>query len=317
MEQFLDFEGAILDVTTRVADLRREVADGKRPAADLAAEITRLEIKEKRVTRLLYRNLDPWQKTQVCRHAARPHARHYAHGLLTDFTPLAGDRLFAEDKAMLSGVGRFRGQPVVVLGTEKGATTKERMEHNFGMPKPEGYRKARRLMEFADTFNLPLLTFVDTPGAFPGIDAEARGQAEAIASCIETLLRINVPVISVVTGEGGSGGALAIAVADRVLMLEHSIYSVISPEGCASILWRDKAAAPQAATALKLTAQDLLGLKVIDGIVREPVGGAHRDPALAVRRVGDALAAALADVQAQKSPLASLRRERFLRLGLE
>jgi acetyl-CoA carboxylase carboxyl transferase subunit alpha len=315
MTHFLDFESSIMEVHARIEQLRREQVENKRSESDFAAEIDRLEIKEKRVTRLLYRNLDAWQKTQVARHPDRPHASQYVHALVTDFTPLAGDRSFAEDKAMLAGIGRFNGQPVCVLGTEKGATTQTRVAHNFGMPRPEGYRKAKRIMELADKFGLPLLTFVDTPGAFPGVDAEARGQAEAIAACIAAAMRVNVPVVSTVIGEGGSGGALAIAVADRVLMLEHSIYSVISPEGCASILWRDKASARDAAKALRLTAQDLHTLKVIDEIIREPVGGAHRDPTLAIARVGKAVAAQLADLTSAKGGLAKSRRNRFLALG--
>ncbi|MBI1362931.1 MAG: acetyl-CoA carboxylase carboxyltransferase subunit alpha [Proteobacteria bacterium] len=315
MAHFLDFESSILEVHARIEQLRREQLDNARSESDFAAEIDRLEIKEKRVTRLLYRNLDAWQKTQVARHPDRPHARHYIQSLIDDFTPLAGDRSFGEDKAMLAGVGTFNGQSVCVLGTEKGANTQERVAHNFGMPRPEGYRKAKRIMEMAHKFGLPLLTFVDTPGAFPGVDAEARGQAEAIAACIEVGMRMNVPVVTTVIGEGGSGGALAIAVADRVLMLEHSIYSVISPEGCASILWRDRAAAKDAANALRLTAQDLEELKVIDDVIKEPVGGAHRDPDLVMSRVGKAIQTHLNALQAQKGPYHHSRRDRFLAIG--
>ena len=287
---FLEFEQPVAEVAGRIADLRAaqntDDADTL-PEKNVAAEIKRLEIEEKRLTRILYRELSAYQKVQIARHPQRPHAGFYVNGLLKEIQPLAGDRAFADDAAMLAGLGRFNGKPVAYLGTEKGATTQERMKYSFGMPRPEGYRKARRIMELANRFNLPLLTFVDTPGAFPGVDAEARGQGEAIAACIETSLRLNVPIISTIIGEGGSGGALALATADKVLMLEHSIYSVISPEGCASILWKQasKETIPLAAEALKLTAQDLLKLGVVDEVIKEPVGAAHANPTLMLERV--------------------------------
>ena len=263
--------------------------------------------------RRLYRNLTPWQKVQVSRHPNRPHAKDYIHHLITDFVPLAGDRLYAEDEAMQSGIGKFLGKSVVVLGIEKGKNTADRVKHNFGMPKPEGYRKAQRLMDMAEKFGLPVVTFVDTPGAFPGVEAEERGQSEAIASCIEKLLTLNVPVVSVVTGEGGSGGALAVAVADKVLMLEHSIYSVISPEGCASILWRDARSASTAAQALKLTSTDLKKLGIIDGIIKEPVGGAQRDYTLTMKRVSAEIAKCLNEIEKAGASKQS-RRAKFIAL---
>jgi acetyl-CoA carboxylase carboxyl transferase subunit alpha len=260
--------------------------------------------------------LTPWQKVQVARHPERPHAIDYVAGLIEEFTPLAGDRAFAEDLAIMSGIGRFHGRSVMVLGHEKGATTEERVKRNFGMARPEGYRKARRLMQLAERFKLPILTLVDTPGAYPGVEAEARGQAEAIARSIEACLDARVPVVSVVIGEGGSGGAIALAAGDRVLMLEHSIYSVISPEGCASILWRSADKAKEAAEALKLTAQDLLRLGVIDAIVEEPLGGAHRDKPAMVEAVGAAVDRALHDlVGVEGGMLRQRRRERFLAMG--
>lgn len=316
--QFLDFEKPILDLQTRIEELRA-AADNKEDIAEknIGAEIERLEIRAARVARLLYRDLSPLQKVQVARHPERPQGVDYVKGLITDFTPLAGDRRFGDDPALVGGLGKFNGQGVVVLAIDKGKTTAERLARNFGMPKPEGYRKAQRLMEMADKFGLPLITFVDTPGAYPGVDAEERGQAEAIAVCIEKLLGLRVPVISVITGEGGSGGALALAVADRVLMLEHSIYSVISPEGCAAILWKEatKDTIPQAADALKLTAQDLLKMKVVEYVIKEPVGGAQRDGALAIRRAGAAIASHLAELAKVKKPLREARRERFLKIG--
>lgn len=311
MEHYLDFEKPVMEVAARIRELRETLAKGG-IGGDNSKELDRLHMKEKRALRQLYRNLTPWQRTQVARHPDRPHAIDYIENLITDFQPLAGDRAFADDKTMLAGIGTFAGQSVVVLGTEKGRKTAERVKYNFGMPKPEGYRKARRIMQMADRFKLPLITFVDTPGAFPGIDAEARGQAEAIAACIQTLLEVEVPVISVITGEGGSGGALAIAVADRVIMLENSIYSVISPEGCASILWRDRTAAEKAADALNLTAKRLVELGVADEMLREPVGGAHRDKALTFKRVEEAVTAALKDVQKAGGNYCARRRERFL-----
>lgn len=309
---FLDFERPIEDIHMRVDELRAAKEQGvEHPAVkDIDGEIERLFIKEKTVLRRLYRNLTPWQRVQVARHQARPQPADYIKLMIDDFTPLAGDRRFADDKTMLAGIGKFNGQSVAILGTQKGHQTAERVTFNFGMPKPEGYRKAERIMKMANKFKLPLITFVDTPGAFPGIDAEARGQSEAIASCIETLLNIDTPVLSIITGEGGSGGALAIAVADKVLMLENSTYSVISPEGCASILWRDAKEASEAAGAMKMTANELLKLRVIDDIIKEPVGGAHRDEPLTVKRVTAAIEEYLPKLTGDKNA----RRERFLAL---
>lgn len=304
---FLDFERAIQDVVERTAEVKALAEEGRTdlPEKNLDEELDRLEIKEKRVTRSIYRELSPMQKVQVARHPNRPHPKAYMDAIIKDFIPLAGDRRFGDDKTILAGIGTFEGQSVAVIGTRKGTNTASRMKYNFGMPKPEGYRKALRIMDMAEKFNMPLITFVDTPGAFPGIDAEARGQAEAIAACIEKSLSLNVPVITFITGEGGSGGALAIAVANEVYMLEHSIYSVISPEGCASILWKEasKDTIPLAAEALKLTAQDLHKHGIIDGIIKEPVGAAHRDIPLATARVKQQL----------KSSLASLNKEENLK----
>jgi acetyl-CoA carboxylase carboxyl transferase subunit alpha len=313
LKNFLDFEKDALTVAQKRIELEKLNAEGKLPKkTKIEAERLRLDVKEKRLVRHLYRALTPWQKTLVARHGHRPHAKDYIEQLIEGFQPLAGDRRFADDAAMIAGLGYFNGQAVAVLGTEKGSNTKDRVKHNFGMPKPDGYRKAERIMLLADKFGLPLITFVDTPGAFPGVEAEARGQAEAIAKCIETSLNLNVPIVSVITGEGGSGGALAIATADKVLMLEHSIYSVISPEGCAAILWKDSASAPQAAEALKLTAQHLIELKVIDGIIKEPVGGAHRDHDLTFKRTAKAMQEALQSLKRRKTPHAQARRKRFL-----
>ena len=276
MRSYLDFEKPVAELEAKVEELRALGED--RDAVSIADDIARLEAKAAAALKDLYAGLTPWQKTLVARHPQRPHFIDYCAGLIEDFTPLAGDRKFAEDEAIVGGFGRFRGQPVCVLGQEKGSTTETRIRHNFGMARPEGYRKAVRLMELADRFELPVLSFVDTAGAYPGIEAEERGQAEAIARSTETQLALGVPNVAVVIGEGGSGGAIAIATANKVLMLEHAIYSVISPEGAASILWRDSARAQDAATNMKITAQDLLRLGVIDGIVAEPTGGAHREP---------------------------------------
>ena len=313
--QFLDFEAPIEDVIRRLRDMESlEGSDDKTlPVKDLEDEINSLHLKEKTITRRIYRNLTPWQKVKVARHPQRPHATQYIEELIDDYLSLAGDRLFGEDGAMLGGVGRFMGQSVAVLGIEKGVDTHSRVKANFGMPKPEGYRKAKRIMDLAQRFNLPLITFVDTPGAFPGIEAEARGQSEAIASCIAKLLDIDVPVISVITGEGGSGGALAIAVADKVMMLEHSVYSVISPEGCASILWRDSSYAEQAADALKLTQENLFKLGVVDEVIKEPVGGAHRDYELVMKRVKSAIAKGLKEIHTAGSNRKN-RREKFIKM---
>lgn len=269
----LEFEKPILELEAKIAELRNVSSPGKLNIAD---EIQRMQTKAEKLLQQTYGKLTAQQKVQVARHQDRPHFTDYVRGMIEDFTPLAGDRNFAEDHALLGGIGRFRGRSCVVMGHEKGNDTASRIKHNFGMARPEGYRKAQRLMRMAEQFRLPVITLVDTAGAWPGIGAEERGQAEAIARSIETCLRVRVPIVSVIIGEGGSGGAIAIATADRVYMLEHSIYSVISPEGCASILWRSADQADQAAAALKLTAQDLLELKLIDGIIAEPMGGAHR-----------------------------------------
>ncbi|GBQ17896.1 acetyl-CoA carboxylase carboxyl transferase subunit alpha [Komagataeibacter rhaeticus] len=315
MRQFLDFEKSVAELENKIDELRKMSGpDG----INIAEEIARLSEKADRQLRTAYAKLTPWQKVQVARHAQRPHTVDYIGALITEFSPLAGDRLFGEDKAIIGGIGRFNGQPVVVIGTERGAEIETRLKHNFGMARPEGYRKAQRLMKLAGRFGLPVLTFIDTSGAWPGIDAEARGQAEAIARSIDTCLNVPVPVIATVIGEGGSGGAVALGAGDRVMMLEHAIYSVISPEACSSILWRDPKQASTAADALKLTAQDLLQLRLIDRIIPEPLGGAQRDPAAAIRAVGDAIAAELPGLQA-KDPalLKAQRRDKFLAMGRE
>jgi acetyl-CoA carboxylase carboxyl transferase subunit alpha len=315
MRQFLDFEKPIAELEGKIAELRAMSAP---EGMNIAEEVARLTEKADKQLRTTYAKLTPWQKTQVARHEDRPKALDYIAQLITEYTPLAGDRAFAEDAAIVGGLGRFEGRPVMVLGTEKGSETESRVRHNFGSAKPEGYRKARRLIEMAGRFRLPLLTFVDTSGAFPGIDAEARGQAEAIARSIEACLDAPVPIVATIIGEGGSGGAIALASGDRVLMLEHAVYSVISPEGCASILWRDSAQANLAAEALKLTAADLKNLKLIDEIVAEPLGGAHRDPRQAVASVGSAVAASLEKlVGLEPAALRAQRREKFLAMGRE
>ena len=313
MRQFLDFERPLAELDQKIDELRKSQEPG---GIDIEEEIRLLEAKTGEQLRETYAKLTPWQKTQVARHPDRPHALAYIAGLITEFVPLAGDRAFADDAAIVGGMGRFRGHSVMVLGTERGADTETRIAHNFGMARPEGYRKARRLIEMAGRFGLPLLTFVDTAGAFPGIDAESRGQAEAIARSIEACIESPVPIVATIIGEGGSGGAIALAAADRVLMLEHAVYSVISPEGCASILWREAAQAPAAADALKLTASDLLGMRIIDGIVAEPLGGAHRDPAETVAAVGAAIWTALLPLlPLDPAALRTNRREKFLAIG--
>ena len=313
MRHFLDFERSIGELDGKIEELRHLSTTGDLNIAD---EVGRLEASASRLLRQTYARLTPWQKVQVARHPERPHALDFIGGLITEFVPLAGDRAFAEDRAIVGGIGRFRGRSVLVLGTEKGADTETRLARNFGMARPEGYRKARRLMRLADRFGLPVLTFVDTAGAYPGIDAEARGQAEAIARAIEACLDIKVPLVAAVIGEGGSGGAIALAAGNAVLMLEHAVYSVISPEGCASILWRDGAHAQEAAEALRLTAQDLLRLGVIDRIVPEPLGGAHRQPKEAIEQLGLAMDAALQPLLAfDGAKLRALRREKFLAMG--
>jgi acetyl-CoA carboxylase carboxyl transferase subunit alpha len=314
MRSYLDFEKPVAELEAKVEELRAIQASGD--AVALTEEISRLESKAGQALEDLYAALTPWQKTQVARHAQRPHCLDYVHALVTDFTPIAGDRKFAEDEAMVGGFGRFRGESICIIGHEKGATTETRLRHNFGMARPEGYRKAVRLMELADRFAIPVLALVDTAGAYPGIGAEERGQAEAIARSTQTCLSLRVPNIAVVLGEGGSGGAIAIATANRVLMLEHAIYSVISPEGAASILWRDTSKAQDAATNMKITAQDLIKFGVIDAIVSEPLGGAHRDPAAAFAATGDAIAEALrAFAGLDGEALRQHRREKFLAIG--
>ncbi len=313
MRHFLDFEKPIAELEGKIEELRHLSDAGD---LNIAEEVGKLQNKVDRLLRQTYARLTPWQKTLVARHPERPQFTDYVAGLIEDFTPLAGDRTFGEDPAVIGGLGRFRGYSAVVMGHEKGADTDARVKHNFGMAKPEGYRKARRLMQLGDRFQLPVITFVDTPGAYPGIEAEARGQAEAIARCIETCLEIRVPFLAVIIGEGGSGGAIALAAADRVLMLEHAIYSVISPEGCASILWRSAEKAEEAATALRLTAADLEKLGVVDRVVEEPLGGAHRAVPVTVGEVGDALEGALSEIHGvEGGVLRAQRREKYLSMG--
>lgn len=313
MRHFLDFEKSIAELEGKIEELRH-LSDGEE--LNIADEVGKLETQTERLLRQTYGKLTPWQRVQVARHPNRPHASDYIGALITDFTPLAGDRAFAEDRAIIGGLGRFRGWSVVVIGHEKGSDTDGRIAHNFGMARPEGYRKAQRLMAMADRFGLPVITLVDTPGAYPGAGAEERGQAEAIAESIRSCLGLRVPLVSVVIGEGGSGGAIALAAANTVLMLEHAIYSVISPEGCASILWRDGEKARDAAEALRITSADLLEFSIIDAIIEEPLGGAHRDIADAANRVGDAVAEeldALRDFDGDT--LQARRREKFLEMG--
>ena len=313
MPTFLEFEKPIAELEGKIEELRHLSDQGDMNIAD---EVAKLQAKADRLLRQTYAKLTAWQKTLVARHPERPHFTDYVGALIEDFTPLAGDRAFAEDLAILGGLGRFRGRSAMIIGHEKGADTTSRLRHNFAMARPEGYRKAQRLMGLADRFKLPVITLIDTPGAYPGVDAEARGQAEAIARCIEVSLKIRVPFVAAVIGEGGSGGAIALAAANRVLMLEHSVYSVISPEGCASILWRSADQAQEAAEALKLTAEDLLRLGVIDRVVPEPVGGAHRNPADTVVALGDAIEAALGELRSQDGPaLRVARRQKFLEMG--
>ena len=309
---FLDFEKQVAEFEGKIEELRHMSGNSD---TDIVAEISKLQTKAERQLKTIYEKLNPWQKVQVARHPNRPHFGEVANYLLNDFVALAGDRSFSEDKAINGGLARFRDYSVMVIGTEKGNTTQQRLETNFGMAKPEGYRKAKRFMEIADRFNLPIITFIDTAGAYPGIGAEERGQAEAIAKSIEMSLKVNVPTIAVVLGEGGSGGAVALATTDRVLMLEHSIYSVISPEGCASILWRSSKNATEAANALRLTAQDLYSLGIIDEIVKEPLGAAHRDHKSTLNNLGDAIESNLKELSnIQKSSLCESRRSKFVKM---
>ena len=309
----LEFEKPISELEGKVKELRH-LSNGS--DLDLADEIARLEARAEKLLRQTYAKLTPWQKTQVARHPERPHFSHYIAALLEDYTPLAGDRAFGDDRAIQGGLARFRGRSVVVIGHEKGTDTEGRVRHNFGMANPEGYRKAVRLMHLAERFGLPVVTLVDTPGAYPGIGAEERGQAEAIARSIEACLQVTVPLVGVIIGEGGSGGAVALAIADRVLMLEHAVYSVISPEGCAAILWRSGDQAPAAAESMRLTAQDLHELGVVDQIIPEPLGGAHRAPDEAIAAVGDALEQALAPLLVLSgAELRHRRRQKFLGMG--
>ena len=312
---YLDFERPIAELEAKIEALFGAPEDAATAGA-LEGEVEALRRRIEELKREAYARLDPWQKTLVARHPNRPHFLDYVAGLIEDFIELRGDRVFADDQAIVGGLGRFRGRPVVVMGHEKGHDTTTRLKHNFGSARPEGYRKAVRLMDLAERFGLPVLTFVDTAGAYPGVDAEQRGQAEAIARSTERCLTLGVPMVATVTGEGGSGGAIALAAANRVLILEHSIYSVISPEGAASILWRDGARARDAAAAMKITAQDLIGLKIVDRIVPEPVGGAHSHPEEAIKAVGDAVEAelkALDDVS--PAELRRQREDRFLAIG--
>ena len=310
---FLDFEKPIAELESKIEELRHlSDSDG----INIAEEINRLQVKLDRLLTSTYGKLTPWQKAQVARHPERPHAKNYIEKLISDFIPLAGDRAFADDQAIIGGLGRLGDRTVMVLGIEKGNDTESRLKHNFGMAKPEGYRKARRLMQLADHFGVPVITLVDTSGAYPGIDAEARGQAEAIARAVETCLDIQVPLITVIIGEGGSGGAIALAAGNSIIMLEHAIYSVISPEGCAGILWRSGENAKDAAEALKLTAQDLLRLNVIDTILPEPLGGAHRQPDQTIASLGRHLTDTLTTLDRwDGAQLRQRRREKFLEMG--
>jgi acetyl-CoA carboxylase carboxyl transferase subunit alpha len=314
MRSYLDFEKPVAELEARIEELRKVSDTGD--AVSIGEDVARLETKAAQALKELYAALTPWQKTQVARHPQRPHCVDYIAKLISDFVPLAGDRKFGEDAAIIGGFGRFRGESVCVMGHEKGSDTESRIKHNFGMARPEGYRKAVRLMEMADRFDIPVISLIDTAGAYPGIGAEERGQAEAIARSTDTCLALGVPNVALVVGEGGSGGAIAIATANRVLMLEHSIYSVISPEGAASILWRDTTKAQEAATNMKITAQDMLRFGVIDQIIPEPTGGAHRDPAAAIAAAGQAIEQALSGLAGMgRDAVRRSRREKFLAIG--
>src|SRR3954453_18685439 len=312
MRSYLDFEKPVAELDAKVDELRALAAGG----SDIAEEISSIEQKSAQALKDLYASLTPWQKTQVARHPQRPHCIDYIDALITEFTPLAGDRKFGEDEALMGGFGRFRGEPICVMGQEKGATTESRLKHNFGMARPEGYRKAVRLMEMAERFGLPVLSLVDSAGAFPGIGAEERGQAEAIARSTDACLALGVPNVAIITGEGMSGGAIALTTANRVLMLEHAIYSVISPEAASSILWRDGTKAQEAANSMKITAQDMLRFGVVDTILREPVGGAHRDPAAMIAATGEAIAQALDEMKGlDADAIRKQRRQKFIEIG--
>ncbi|MGE3918605.1 MAG: acetyl-CoA carboxylase carboxyltransferase subunit alpha [Hyphomicrobiaceae bacterium] len=314
LRTYIEFEKPIAELEAKVAELRSLTSDDAN--VSIAEEIGKLEQKAKQLLADTYAKLNPWQKTMVARHADRPHCLDYVNGLIDGFTPLAGDRYYAEDAAIVGGIGSFRGRSVMVIGHEKGHDTESRIRHNFGMARPEGYRKAVRLMEMAERFGLAVITLVDTAGAYPGVGAEERGQAEAIARSTDCCLSLGVPIITVVIGEGGSGGAVAIATANRILMLEHAIYTVASPEAAATILWRDKAKAIDAATSMRITAQDLIDLGVIDEIIAEPIGGAHRDKLEAISRVGAALGKTLGELDAMSpDELRNQRAERFLQMG--
>lgn len=314
MYNYLDFEKPVADLEGQILELKKLAQE--QGSVKMGDEISRLEKRSADALKDIYRKLTPWQKAQIARHPDRPHCLEYIDRLFTEFTPLAGDRKFANDEALQAGFGRFNGTPVAIIGQEKGSDTKTRLKHNFGSARPEGYRKAVRIMEMADRFQLPLITFVDTAGAYPGVSAEERGQAEAIARSTAECLKLRVPVISIIIGEGGSGGAIAIAVANRVYMLEHSIYSVISPEGAASILWHDSTRAKDAASNMRITAQDLFDLKIIDGIIPEPLGGAHRGKESVIDATGDIIAASLRSMKdIDGETLKQERRQKFLEIG--
>jgi acetyl-CoA carboxylase carboxyl transferase subunit alpha len=315
MQSYLDFEKPVADLEGKIAELKS--LSGAEKAVSIDDEVAALTVRADQALVDIYKRLTPWQKTQVARHPQRPHFSDYIKGLITEWTPLAGDRKYAEDAAVQAGFGRFNGTPIAIIGQEKGSTTETRLKHNFGMARPEGYRKAVRIMDMADRFGIPVVSFVDTAGAYPGIGAEERGQAEAIARCTEKCLELGVPNLAIIIGEGGSGGAIAIATANRVLMLENSIYAVASPEASASILWKDAARAMDAANNMKITAQDLLGFGVIDGIIPEPAGGAHRHPQTVMANTAEAIGAFLRDVPGTRGPLQvrELRREKFMAIG--
>jgi acetyl-CoA carboxylase carboxyl transferase subunit alpha len=314
MQSYLDFEKPVADLEGKIAELKSLAETDQ--AVSIDEEVTRLSVRAEEALGDIYRRLTPWQKTQVARHPDRPHCLDYTGKLIDDFTPLAGDRKFGEDPAIIAGLGSFRGRRVAILGHEKGSDTEGRVKHNFGMARPEGYRKAVRIMELADRFGLPVISLVDTAGAYPGIGAEERGQAEAIARSTAASLKLGVPNVAVIIGEGGSGGAIAIATANKVIMLEHSIYTVISPEGAASILWHDSSRAQDASTGMKITAEDLSRFGVIDKIIPEPVGGAHREPATVISTTGDAIAEALAALDnLPPEEVRRQRREKYLAIG--